>query len=606
MSTSSLYPATRPSLVLDFANTKQLDPRITYSRASTGTYYDGTTSVVAEQNLLLHPQTFDNASWSTKSGVTVTADATIAPDGTSTADAMFETATTAIHYIRQPVTTTSKQTFAFSVFAKPNGRDFCILQLISGSDYYTAWFNVTTGTTGSTASNGASAVVNTPTLSANGFYRLSVVVTFTTAKTAINADVYAASTDGVSIYAGDITKGLYIWGAKLEQRSTVTAYTPTTNAPITNYIPVLQTAAAGVPRFDHDPVTGESKGFLIEEQRTNLLNYSEDFANAGWTKGSSTIVSNTGIAPDGTQTADTIIPNTILTAQHQTEQSYSVSAATYTASIYVKPNGYSYCMFGLGGTTSKGKYFNIANGTVLGDWGTAGATGTITSVGNGWFRISITLTATAGNSPALFRVGSDGVGNSFSGDGYSGIYIWGAQLEAGSFATSYIPTVASQVTRSADNASMTGVNFSSWYRADEGTFFAEVKTFGLGAPNGDSMIVGGDTVTPDNRVNFHFRSSTINSQFGAAGFGYSGAIINGSFVGTQTKAASAYKTKDSAGAANGGTVATNSSTLVPWAINGIGIGYQLNMNNSYLNGTIKRIAYWPKRLTNTELQSLTS
>ena len=85
MSISSLYPTTRPSLVLDFANTKQLDPRITFARPTTATYYDGKTVAKAEENLLKYSQEFNNAAW-TKQNATVTANSIAAPDGNQPAN----------------------------------------------------------------------------------------------------------------------------------------------------------------------------------------------------------------------------------------------------------------------------------------------------------------------------------------------------------------------------------------------------------------------------------------------------------------------------------------------------------------------------------------
>ena len=111
--------------------------------------------------------------------------------------------------------------------------------------------------------------------------------------------------------------------------------------------------------------------------------------------------------------------------------------------------------------------FNLSTGTA------SGTGASIVSVGNGWYLCIGTVTVnTTGSTGINFSI-NNGSTNSYTGDGYSGIYLWGAQLEAGAFPTSYIPTTSASVTRNADVASMTGTNFSSWYRQDAGCFYAE-------------------------------------------------------------------------------------------------------------------------------------
>jgi len=397
------------------------------------------------------------------------------------------------------------------------------------------------------------------------------------------------------------TETVFLWGAQLEARSQATAYIATTTQPITNYIPVLQTVANNVARFDHNPVTGESLGLLVEEQRTNLLERSEEFDNAYWTKTASSITANTIVAPDGTLTSDALVENTA-TAAHQLSRSVSfVSGTTYTVSVYAKPNGRNIRLsFGSSAfTVGQIVNFNLSAGTGAVVSGTP--TFSITLVGNGWYRCTLTATATVTTTTSVAFVALSGTSATYTGDGYSGIYVWGAQLEAGAFPTSYIPTVASQVTRSADAASMTGANFSSWYRADEGTLYTEANK--LFAASGYVYSITDGTLTNEIRQtwggnNNRFLEITTNS-VSQSSLSFSSAYINGVFV----KTAHAYKFNDIAASVDSATVATDTSAIIP-AVNQMQVGARVT-NITSNNSTIKKLAFYPKRLTNAQLQSLT-
>jgi hypothetical protein len=387
-----------------------------------------------------------------------------------------------------------------------------------------------------------------------------------------------------------------LWGAQYEQRSSVTAYTPTTDQPITNYIPVLQSAASGEARFDNDPVTGESKGLLIEEQRTNVLTYSEQFDNAAWTKLDATITANDIIAPDGTLTMDKLVP---ATGAYSDIYRANATVGAKTLSCYMKAGGKTVGQLGWLGNAN-GAYFDLSSGvaTTFG----SGTTASMVSVGNGVYRCSISFTYASGNSNHFIGV-SDAVGSlAVTGDGYSGIYIWGAQLEVGAFPTSYIPTVASQVTRNADAASMTGTNFSSWYRADEGTLFAETAS-----PNSFSRVqISVNDGTNNNKIEPVLASGNaylLGVNVGGSAVG-SATTSNTTTANVSAKTAGAYKVNDFAVSLNAGTVATDTSGVLP-VVDRMFIG-QRTAGSVSLNGTIKKLAYYPARLSNTELQGLTS
>lgn len=591
MSIQANFPAIKPTLLLDFANTESLDPRITFTRASTGTYYDGKTVAKAEENLLTWSQDFDNAAW-TKSATTVTANGVIAPDGTLTADKLVENTATSSHFTAQSV---SAQTavYALSTYAKAAERSFVSL----GFDGLNAWFNLSNGTTGTVEAGLTASITDV----GNGWYRCAILRTVAAAGSKTYA-IYATTGNGTVSYTGDGTSGIYAWGAQLEQRASATAYTPTTTQPVTNYIPVLLTAASGVPRFEHNPVTGESLGLEIEEQRTNLFIRSEEFDNAAWTKSNSTITANTIVSPDGTLNADKL-------NETATTASFSCVAAptmalntTYTLSLYMKAAERNFGVLNIyTGATSCWTTYNLSTGVIstLG----AGATATITPVGNGWYRCTLTISTASSGTPniGIWPAISNNV-LTYTGTAGYGIYIWGAQLEAGAFPTSYIPTVASQVTRAADSAVMTGANFSSWYRPDEGTLFAKASgrngyvfwardsSAGLYGTNVTMTLLSNGTLKGEVRVN-SVDQAFVNT-------------TNSTPASTIYQAAFAYKRDDFAASLNAGVVATDTNGIVPSTINQVQIGG--HTDGVYINGTISRITYYPQRLSNAQLQALTS
>jgi len=384
-------------------------------------------------------------------------------------------------------------------------------------------------------------------------------------------------------YAGDGTSGIYLWGAQLSVGPYPLDYTPTT------------TAAVYGPRFDYDPVTLAARGLLIEEQRTNLLTYSEQFDNAAWTKTDVTVTANLVVAPDGITTADKIVASAT-TAFHFVGQSPTIPANS-TVSVYMKAAEYTTGSIFLSQAGNNGAVFNLSNGTVVSVSGT-GNTASIASVGNGWYRCSVT---NSGDPADTVRFGpADGAIASFTGDGNSGIYLWGAQVETGAFATSYIPTVAASVTRSADVASVN--TLSPWYNATEGTLFVEaVPVPQGGANNGVASLTDGTT---SNRMSLQGPSSgNVLYRFVSSGGNFTSA--NSTFpTNSGFKAALTYAASDQAFAVNGvlGTGITSVAT-VP-TVNQLRIGVAPAVTE--LCGHLRRVAYYPRRLTNVDLQTLTA
>jgi hypothetical protein len=230
--------------------------------------------------------------------------------------------------------------------------------------------------------------------------------------------------------------------------------------------------AINVPRLDYS--NGSCPSLLVEPQRTNLALYSSSFDNASWNKTNTTVTANTTTSPDGSTNADTLF-FTASGGFHLLEQSLSLTSGTsYTQTYFVKDNGQNFVQIYASGVMGTTDYvnFNLTNSSIS-DY--LGITGDIINYGNGWYRISATKTASSTGSGSLAISGiptaTSGRRPSYTGSGQS-IYIWGAQLELGSYSTSYIPTQAATVTRNADSISKTGI--SSLIGQTEGTMYAEV------------------------------------------------------------------------------------------------------------------------------------
>jgi len=369
-------------------------------------------------------------------------------------------------------------------------------------------------------------------------------------------------------------------------------------------------ASANTPRFDHsyNGSNVESLGLLIEESRTNLTTYSEDISQYQGIDNAS-VSTNQITSPDGTTTADKLTSTISGGTNNCWVQKYSavaVDTATYTFSIFLKAGTSPQTIINLqlaGGTYQQSiAIINWTSNTIT---SSSGGTSALTAYPNGWYRVSITLTNNGTNNAIYPRVyvrgqGTDNVNGEF-------VYNWGWQTEAGSFPTSYIPTVASTVTRSADNAFMTGTNFSSWYNQTEGTILTNIKYDG--APISGVM----------NRIAFYLRGTgSANTWHGwwesvntGGTINYNGTSFDATLIqsgttisqGSRVKLISAIKTNDFAFSQNGGTVQTDTSVILPITHTIIDIGNSGGGN--YINGTISQLLYYPKRLTNSQLQNLT-
>jgi len=361
---------------------------------------------------------------------------------------------------------------------------------------------------------------------------------------------------------------------------------------------LLQSATTNEARFDHNPTTGESLGLLVEEARTNLILQSEDFSNAYWTKTDCTITANESIAPDGTLTADlwsnTGTPGTV----NSSNITKDGAVRTYTASLWVKGTLSPFTVALDDGTnTNRGRVqYNLSTNAVINVFndGTifTNTSGTLTRFSNGWVRVTVTTTTGTGTTIRL---------RPFFSGASSTLRIWGAQVEEGAFATSYIPTTTATVTRAADVASITGANFSSFYNQTEGTIYAryverafsvthQVVTFSNGTNNERISFTINSTNTLDVAVisggtdTFAGNTPTLTAQEYQIGFG--------------------YKADDSGVSANGSAITVDSAVTLP-TVSQLDVGARAG-SSQILNSTIKRLTYWPVRLANPTLQSITA
>ena len=344
---------------------------------------------------------------------------------------------------------------------------------------------------------------------------------------------------------------------------------------------VLQSAAVDRPRIDFNPSTLVCNGLLIEEQRTNSFPASNDFANATYWTVYGTAVATAGAAtgPDGLTSASNLAGATDTTLSgNNLEESVSISASTaYTFSVFVKSNG---------GTQVALRLRDSTGGST---------TSALLPVTSSWTRISVSRTMAVGATSVRCLIGNT------DGD----IFIYGAQLEAGAFATSYIPTTTTALTRSADVCSMTGTNFSSWYNAAEGTFVSEFLPNVVAPATAAQLVFMVSDGTISNTIEFFKRANAdVSTRMSVNSSGANQVFLNvGTFTATNTKAAVGYQIDNFGVSLNGGAVTADTSGTVP-SVSQINIGGFVT-GSGYLNGYIRRIAYYPARLVNAQLQALT-
>ena len=374
---------------------------------------------------------------------------------------------------------------------------------------------------------------------------------------------------------------------------------------------VLTSAAVNEPRFDHVLENGVwvSKGLLIEEQRTNLETYSEDFSNAVWRKDLTTVTTNQTSAPDNNTTADLVL-ETSANGYHNIARNDG-NLVGHTFSVFLKPYGRDKVRIYRGGNPSDSVIFDLV--TLSASSVGSNVSGySIFSVGNGWVRCSVTNNLVSIEQYINF-IDSSGSG-SYTGDITKGMYVWGAQLESGLFPTSYIPTVASSVVRSADVCQITGSAFTNLWNASEGSIAFEADAIdprtvgpaqtvysaddGVDSTNSIYALRGGLTLGSDYWI-ASYRAGALQFNFTTAADFWS---INVPF-----KSAIGFKLNDTAQSSKGLAVVTDTSCIVPTGLTQLTIG-RLSYTGGTgfpINGHIARLRYYNTRLTDSQLQGLT-
>ena len=363
---------------------------------------------------------------------------------------------------------------------------------------------------------------------------------------------------------------------------------------------LIKYASNNVPRFDHDPTTGESLGLLIEESRTNKVSNSITMTASGTGSVSTNTTETT--APDGTNTA-------VKVTKSAGWNSYSEGTSTQgTVSWFAKKADNRYIQFQTSGVGINNSNMGGVTKNSVFDFDTETFTTNEHNISfieysNGWYRFYRNYTTNSqysGSSIYLYPQtdASNGVGDTIDETGT--VYGWGMQYEVGTSLSSYIPTSGDSVTRDVDSAKITGTNFTNFHNATEGTLYGEYKSTSETAP----YIVMLSDGTDNNRT---IINANYDSYQGVVKYnnGTNQAVIDGGtpIANANNKTALAFKKDDFALSLNGGTVATDTSGDVS-VNNMMTIGSRHGID-SFANTTINAIKYYSKRLTNAQLQGLT-
>lgn len=648
-----------PSLFMDFVNQKYQVQKNVFSRASTASYwaYDGVLRTAeidrprfeydpvtggelgplveeSRTNFMTYSEDFSQA--------TTIARMTVSP-GSSTYfgksfTKLIPTAESGTHLIRR--SNSGSGVSQMTIYAKAAGYRYLLLSRSGAS--YNAAFDLVDGV-----------VIHTPSLIlgdatssdlgasiehvGNGVYRCS----YSQGRASIiDLVINEASFAAAGAFVGDGTSGIEVFGWQDETGDYPTSYIPTVASTVTRSADVgnpppysnfeektfedlvtltrastatywdstgtLQTAAMDSPRFEYNPLTLELEGLFLEESRTNLFTHSEDFSDVSWGLAGATTSSPTEPDPSGGSGGIKLTEDNT-DSIHRISNTYSsaLTGESYTFSCFIKPAEHSFIILRFGGTGAFGTdttaTFNLSNGTVS-YVGTALSRTSIQETASGWFRLSITATAIA-DGPVYSRIflTNDGINDSYQGDGVSGVYIWGAQLEQDSYITSYIPTTGSVATRSADVATVDDIN--PWF-SDK----AEMTLYGEWIPL---------SATVNTSVVWHsIRDNTSNIGNGYFGFYNSMNSLIYSGIGGESATVEFFAYPLSSIAKTALTVSKDTATA---CVDGVSKACDprtfgsftyntglLELTRGDCNGYLRAINFHPVSMTSTELEQLTT
>ena len=365
---------------------------------------------------------------------------------------------------------------------------------------------------------------------------------------------------------------------------------------------LIETVAIDTPRLDYpliDGVVQSEPALLLEPARTNSITYSEDFSNVYWTKSGTTVVGGQ-LSPTGNTDAFKLVEDTS-TGHFIRRSNVSIVAGMKTMSIFAKAAGRDWILL-WNGVDSSGRYFNIKDGYIGGTRSNTPVNSSIDDIGNGWYKCSMTINSSATLfQNQIYLSNADG-SFPYTGDGTSGVYIYGSQLEAGSYPTSYIPTSGSSVTRSAETAN--GAGTSDDFNDSEGVLYAEIAALANDLTN-RYILLG----TSSSNVYIRYQSSsnslrcnvTLNgsSQFIAI------VVLNDETI--NSKISVKYKENDFNLYVNGFKLKTDlgGSTFTDGTLTELAFDNG-QTNNFPFYGKVKELATFKTALTDSELEALTS
>jgi hypothetical protein len=534
----------------------------------------------------------DQTQWTSQDETTVTANSTTAPNGTLTADTVTPTAVNTDHYRGIVLSSQVGELTAF-IYVKPNGYNFFDWGIWNGSQYLVrATFDLVNLTY--TFTNAGTATIESV---GNGWLKCGISGSNASLST-IALYYRVRPTGGTGGFTGNGTSGAFIWGAQLNIGSTALPYQKTETR-------------LNIPRLDYS--NGTCPSLLVEPQRTNLLTYSSSFDNSDWVKSNATISANTIASPSAIQDADSIIENTATGIHIFYQGPIAASSGIYTTSMFFKKNTRQYAFLQIAVNGAADRFtavIDLNNGNVT-DTTTVGSptstSYTTEDFGNGWYRLTVSAQHNSGN---VFLV--SGLSDSatptynvtgepnYTGNGTGSVYAWGAQIEAGNYSTSFIPTTSASVTRNADVISKTGI--SSLIGQTEGSVFLDLYATGQNSDSnpGFSLLA---SVGNTNRVEIY----TNNGVLGFIIYSPSATVVLSTYTivpNERIRVALAYQSGATSLFVNGAQVASSAVTfslsgLNDFILNKSLIG-DLQAENSY-----NAAALWKTRLTNDELERLT-